>query len=85
MAFQFYHSHSGKERSLEIPALGLKLSVRLRQEASGGAIITLETVNAPGWGPPSHRHHETEVFRVLEGYLYEYEVDGQRFYGKAGA
>ena len=30
-----------------------------------------------------HRHHETEVFRVLEG-VYLYEVNGRRFHGKAG-
>ena len=30
---------------------------------------------APGYGPPPHRHYETEVFLVLEG-RYLYEVDG---------
>jgi quercetin dioxygenase-like cupin family protein len=82
MAFEVYHSHAGKERPLEIPALGLKLSVRLSQEVSGGAITIMEQVNAPGFGPPLHRHHETEIFRVLEG-VYLYEVNGRRFYGKA--
>ncbi len=43
----------------------------------------METVNAPGFGPPLHRHAETEVFRVLEG-VYLYEVNGRRFHGKAG-
>jgi uncharacterized cupin superfamily protein len=42
-----------------------------------------ETVNAPGFGPPLHRHHETEIFRVLEG-NYLYEVDGQRFTAVTG-
>ncbi len=83
MAFEIFHSHAGNEQPLEIPALGLKLSVRLPHEASGGVMTILETVNAPGFGPPLHRHHETEVFRVLEG-VYLYEVDGRRFYGKAG-
>ena len=82
MAFEIYHSHAGKERPLEIPALGLKLSVRLSQEVSGGAITIMEQVNAPRFGPPLHRHNETEIFRVLEG-VYLYEVNGRRFYGKA--
>ena len=72
-----------KERPLEIPALGLKLSVRLPLEVSGGAITIMETVNAPGFGPPLHRHAETEIFRVREG-VYLYEIGGRRFYGKAG-
>jgi quercetin dioxygenase-like cupin family protein len=83
MAFELYHSHAGKEQPVEIPALGLKLSVRLPPEISGGAITIMETVNEPGFGPPLHRHHETEVFRVLEG-VYLYEVNGRRFHGKTG-
>jgi quercetin dioxygenase-like cupin family protein len=83
MAFETYHSHAGKERPLEIPALGLKLSVRLPQDVSGGAITIMETVNAAGFGPPLHSHNETEIFRVLEG-VYLYEVNGRRFHGKAG-
>jgi uncharacterized cupin superfamily protein len=43
----------------------------------------LETSNAPGFGPPLHRHGETEVFRVLEG-RYLFEVNGQRFEAAAG-
>lgn len=83
MAFEVYHSHAGKEKPVEIPALGLKLSVRLPLEVSGGAITVMETVNAAGFGPPLHRHNETEIFRVLEG-VYLYEVNGRRFHGKAG-
>jgi len=83
MAFELYHSHAGKDQPVEIPALGLKLSVRLPLAVSGGAITIMEQVNAPGFGPPLHRHHETEIFRVLEG-VYLYEISGRRFYGKAG-
>jgi quercetin dioxygenase-like cupin family protein len=83
MAFEIFHSHAGKEQPVEIPALGLKLSVRLPLEVSGGAITIMETVNAAGFGPPLHRHTETEVFRVLEG-VYLYEVNGRRFHGKVG-
>jgi quercetin dioxygenase-like cupin family protein len=83
MAFEFFQSVSGNESKLDIPKLGLVLTVRLTQEVSGGAMAVLETINAPGFGPPLHRHHETEVFRVLEG-RYLYEVDGRRFYAAAG-
>ncbi|MCU1250253.1 MAG: cupin protein, partial [Edaphobacter sp.] len=83
MAFEFFQSLAGSESKLEIPNLGLELMVRLPHEASGGALTVLETVNAPGFGPPLHRHRETEVFRVIEG-RYFYEVDGRRFYVSAG-
>jgi len=46
---------------MKIPAMGLELAVKLPPEASGGALTVLETVNAPGFGPPLHRHGETEV------------------------
>lgn len=46
-------------------------------------MTVIETVNAPGFGPPRHRHRETEIFRVLEG-RYLYEVDGVRFLAEAG-
>lgn len=45
--------------------------------ASGGEFCLIETINAPGKGPPRHRHHEAEIFRVLEG-RYLYEADGRR-------
>ena len=82
MAFEFSLSHVG-ESKLEIPAMGLELSVRLSNSVSGGALTVLETVNAVGTGPPLHRHRETEVFRVLEG-EYLYEVDGRRFRAVTG-
>jgi quercetin dioxygenase-like cupin family protein len=83
LPFDFFQSVAGSESKLDIPNLGVELTVRLPQEASGGALTVMETVNAPGFGPPLHRHRETEVFRVLEG-RYLYEVDGRRFYVSAG-
>jgi quercetin dioxygenase-like cupin family protein len=83
MAFEFFRSTAGSDSKLDIPAMGLELSVRLPQDVSGGALTVLETINAPGFGPPLHRHHETEIFRVLEG-KYLYEVNGERFYAAAG-
>jgi quercetin dioxygenase-like cupin family protein len=83
MAFEFFQSFAGVESRLDIPNMGLELTVRLPHHASGGSLTVLETVNAPGYGPPLHRHYETEVFRVLEG-RYLYEVDGRRFNLAAG-
>jgi mannose-6-phosphate isomerase-like protein (cupin superfamily) len=83
MPFEFYHSSAESERKLNIPAIGLELMVRLPPEMSDGSLTVLETVNAAGFGPPLHRHRETEVFRVLEG-EYLYEVDGRRFSAVAG-
>lgn len=45
-------------------------------------MTVIETVNAPGFGPPRHRHPQTEIFRVMEG-RYLYEVDGRRFFANA--
>jgi quercetin dioxygenase-like cupin family protein len=83
MPFEMLHAPASSAPSLNIPALGLELRVPLSTEASGGALAILETVNAPGFGPPLHSHHETEVFRILEG-RYLYEVDGRRFEAATG-
>jgi quercetin dioxygenase-like cupin family protein len=83
MAFEFFQSDIRNESKLTIPKLGLELTVRLAPEVSGGVMTVMETVNAPGFGPPLHRHRETEVFRVLQG-RYLYEVDGRRFYASTG-
>ncbi|TCR72271.1 cupin domain-containing protein [Rhizobium sp. BK376] len=81
MAFSPWHSK--QEDALHIPAIGLDLRVRLPPDASDAALTVIETTNAPGFGPPLHRHAETEVFRVLTG-RYLFEVDGRRFYADAG-
>jgi quercetin dioxygenase-like cupin family protein len=81
--FQFFNSATDGTPTLKIPALGLDLAVRLPPEVSGEALTVLETSNAPGFGPPLHRHRETEVFRVLDG-RYLYEVNGRRFEAAAG-
>ncbi|WP_428030526.1 cupin domain-containing protein [Ancylobacter sp.] len=82
MSVSFLHSR-GDEPPIGIPAIGLELMVRLPPSASGGAFCFIETINAPGAGPPRHRHREAEIFRVIEG-RYLYEVDGRRFYAQAG-
>lgn len=82
MSVSFLYSR-GDEPPIRIPAIGLDLFVRLPAATSGGAFCFIETINAPGAGPPRHRHREAEIFRVLEG-RYLYEVDGRRFFAEAG-
>ena len=82
MSFTFQHSRAD-EPSIEVPAIGLTLRVPLPPQASDGAVTAIETVNLPGYGPPLHRHAETEIFRVLEG-RYLFECDGRRFEAGAG-
>jgi quercetin dioxygenase-like cupin family protein len=83
MPFQLFHSTTDEGSMVKIPAIGLELAVRLPHDATGDALTLFETVNAPGFGPPLHRHREAEVFRVMEG-EYLYEVDGSRFRAAAG-
>ena len=82
MSFTFLHSRAD-ESSIEVPAIGLTLRVPLPPAASDGAMTVIETINAPGFGPPLHRHNETEIFRVLEG-RYLFECDGKRFEAGVG-
>lgn len=77
MHFTPWFSHRD-QTPIRVPAIGLELQVRLPGTASGGGIEIIDTVNAPGFGPPLHRHGETEIFRVLAG-RYLFEVDGRRF------
>ena len=82
MTIQMSHSKATEE-VIKIPAIGLELGVRVDPSTTGGAFCFIDTVNAPGFGPPRHRHKETEVFRVMEG-RYLFEVDGARFYADEG-
>ena len=82
MAFRFLHS-THQERPILVPQIGLELRVRVPPDTTGGALTSIETTNAPGFGPPLHRHPETEVFYVLEG-RYLFEVDGKQFTADAG-
>jgi len=82
MSILFAHSHLN-DGAIKIPAIGLDLQVRMSPAATGGAFSIIETLNAPGKGPPRHRHPQAEIFRVLEG-RYLYEVDRRRFYAEVG-
>jgi quercetin dioxygenase-like cupin family protein len=82
MTFGFLRS-THQEKPILIPQIGLELLVRVPPDSTGGVLTSIETTNAPGFGPPLHRHRETEVFYVLEG-RYLFEVDGQRFTAGSG-
>jgi quercetin dioxygenase-like cupin family protein len=82
MTFAFLHS-THQETPIQIPQIGLDLRLRIPPDATGGVLTSIETTNAPGFGPPLHRHRETEVFYVLEG-RYLFEVDGRRFVAAIG-
>jgi quercetin dioxygenase-like cupin family protein len=82
MSFTFLHS-TQQEEPIPIPEIGLTLRVRVPPHTTGGKLTSIETVNAPGFGLPLHRHRETEVFYVLEG-RYLFEVDGKRFIAETG-
>ncbi|MDM9628173.1 cupin domain-containing protein [Rhizobium sp. S152] len=82
MTIQMSHSKTSEE-IIKIPAIGLELSVRVDPSTTGGEFCFIDTINAPGFGPPRHRHKETEVFRVMEG-RYLFEVDGAQFYAEEG-
>mgnify|MGYP001823868057 CR=1 FL=1 len=82
MPFKFNHAAYATQ-PIKVPAIGLELRVPLTPEISDNVMTIIETTNMPGFGPPLHRHPETEVFRVLEG-SYLYEVNGKRFTAEAG-
>jgi mannose-6-phosphate isomerase-like protein (cupin superfamily) len=82
MTITFAHSRA-TELPIKIPAIGLDLYVRLPPVMSDGMFCFIETVNAPGKGPPQHRHREAEIFRIIEG-RYLYQVEGRRFFAEAG-
>jgi quercetin dioxygenase-like cupin family protein len=82
MRISFLHS-DGSKPPIKIPAIGLDLFVRVPPAATGNEFCFIETINAPGGGPPRHRHPEAEIFRVIEG-RYLYEVEGNRFFAETG-
>jgi quercetin dioxygenase-like cupin family protein len=82
MTFNFLH-WTRNEPPISIPAIGLDLRVCVPPQSAGGSLTAIETTNGPGFGPPLHRHPETEIFYVLEG-RYLFEVDGKRFHAETG-
>lgn len=48
--------------------VGGEITFALRGEETGGRLLALETIAAPGEGPPFHTHaHEDECLVVLDG------------------
>lgn len=82
MTFQLSTTQADDSR-IKIPAIGLELRVCMEPATSGNQLSVIETCNAPGFGPPFHKHAETEIFHVLEG-RYLFEVDGKRFVANVG-
>jgi quercetin dioxygenase-like cupin family protein len=82
MSFSFLHA-THQQQQIHIPQIGLILRVLVPPRVTGAALTSIETTNAPGLGPPLHRHRETELFYVLEG-RYLFDVDGRRFLADAG-
>ncbi|MFM0202815.1 cupin domain-containing protein [Paraburkholderia fungorum] len=70
--------------TIAIPAIGVKVQVRIAPTATGNQATLIETTDESGYGPPQHRHErETEIFHVLCG-RYLFEVDGKRTVVSAG-
>jgi quercetin dioxygenase-like cupin family protein len=82
MPFGFLHA-TRTETPILIPAIGLELRVCVPPQSAENTLSAIETTNQPGFGPPLHRHRETEIFYVLEG-RYLFEVDGKRFHAETG-
>ncbi|MBI0539430.1 cupin domain-containing protein [Roseomonas sp. KE2513] len=80
--FDFLHDTNGGE-PIHLPEIGLNLRVRLSSRESNGQLTVIETTHAAGYGPPLHRHLETEVYRIVTG-SYLFEVAGTRFNALAG-
>jgi quercetin dioxygenase-like cupin family protein len=71
------------DRRVVIPQIGVEVRVCTPRDLTGSGIELIETVNAPGYGPPLHKHHEAEIFYILEG-RFLFEVDGKRIEVKTG-
>jgi hypothetical protein len=58
------------DRCVAVPEIGLELRVRTPQDFAGSGLELIETINAPGFGPPLHKHREAEIFYVLQGAIF---------------
>lgn len=82
MTSSLWHS-GGTEAPISVPEMGMELRVRLPPPLSDGAVTMVDSVSAPGFGPPLHRFREAKVLRILSG-RFLFEVDDVRFYAKTG-
>jgi quercetin dioxygenase-like cupin family protein len=73
----------GEGTTVQGPAGG-PLTFKVRGEQTGGRMLALENVVAPGDGPPLHTHeHEDEAWYVLEGVL-RFVIGGEESTAPAG-
>lgn len=57
--------------------LGIPMLIRIHGRDTGGVLSVVESLDAPGGGPPMHIHQkEDETFQILEG-EYEFTVAGK--------
>jgi quercetin dioxygenase-like cupin family protein len=69
----------------KVRAMGVKVTVKVKAEDTGGAYSVFEDVIPPGGGPPPHTHSkEDEMIYVVEGELVAF-LDGKNYDVKAGA
>lgn len=74
----------GEGTTVEGPTGG-PLTFKVRGEQTGGRLLALENVVAPGEGPPEHTHaNEDETWYVLEGTL-RFKLDGELSVAAAGS
>jgi quercetin dioxygenase-like cupin family protein len=77
MQTEFLHGENNAA-PIDIPAIGLRLQVRIAPDVTQALATLIETTDQPGFGPPQHRHEvETEVFHVVQG-RYLFDVDGKQ-------
>ena len=79
----YFNQSAAAAPRVHLEAIGVEVTERLPPTATGGAFSIIETTNRPGFGPPLHRHPETEIFRVLEG-RYLYRIDDRTFHASEG-
>lgn len=73
----------GEGRTIDLR--DFKMQVLADTASTGGVVSVLEATEPPGFGPPSHVHHDAaEAFYVLEG-EYIMEVDGTEVRCPAGS
>ena len=67
-----------------VNALGKPMVIRIHGRDTGGVLSVVESLDAPGDGPPPHIHHrEDETFQILEG-EYEFMVGEKTIPAKPG-
>jgi quercetin dioxygenase-like cupin family protein len=78
------HLGPGEGLTIRNP-VGGRLTFKVQSDGTGGALTAIESVAAPGEGPPMHVHPELdEALYVLEG-IFRIALDGDVLDAPAGA